>query len=418
MKKRNKEQGFILMTSAIIMISLLLLVMPFLFKLSSEYKHTEKSHKSFAALSLAEAGIERAIWELNYGDISTWQEGDPWRTMTISDFQASTGSVLGDIEIWVEEPNGANTVVESTGTVAYSGNLTISKTIRVILDRECAPWDYGVFGNEGVELSSGAEMDSYDSRLGDYGDSNNGSEANVGTNDTLEESIRLTLGTQVHGDAFSGESSNPEEAIYVSPTSNLHGEKLALSKPKELPSVPSPEGLDFRGELIVTSETPMTISESGEYINFELDMSSQVTIMNDISLYVSGDFIMGDFSKLDIDPSASVKIYLGGNFIQGFATEINNNTNDPTRLLILGTDSLNGNISISLASDFYGAIYAPRASLECSFWGDLYGSIVAKIIQIQDASNIHYDKAFEDYKVEGLIGSEHSVKSWKEKLIH
>jgi len=57
---------------------------------------------------LAEASGEKAIWELNYGDISSWdldEEAGLW-ILTISDFETSGGNIIGDIEISVEDPEG------------------------------------------------------------------------------------------------------------------------------------------------------------------------------------------------------------------------------------------------------------------------------------------------------------------------
>jgi Tfp pilus assembly protein PilX len=91
LKKRPEEKGFVLIVGLVVMAVLLLLAVPLLFQLSFENKLTNKSYKSSAALSLAEAGVERAIWELNYGDIATWDGDSSLRTMTISSFQTPDG---------------------------------------------------------------------------------------------------------------------------------------------------------------------------------------------------------------------------------------------------------------------------------------------------------------------------------------
>jgi hypothetical protein len=44
---------------------MVIVALPFVFKFSSQFRTTERSYKSLAALNLAEAGVERAIWELN-----------------------------------------------------------------------------------------------------------------------------------------------------------------------------------------------------------------------------------------------------------------------------------------------------------------------------------------------------------------
>lgn len=412
--KSLRQEGFVLVVALLVSCVMLITTVPFLVEMSSHLRSAERSYKSLAALNLAEAGVERAIWELNHGDVSTWEGDDNLRLLTISSFQASGGTVIGDIDIRVIDLDGENPVVESTGIIPYLGNLTIAKSVRVVLEKENVPWDYGIFGNQGVHVNVGATIDSYDSRQGPYGGSNKGEKGHVGTNSTNERAISLTLRSEVYGDAYSGHMSEPDKAIYVSPSSTLQGEKLALSVPKELYPV-SPPGLDFKGDFSTGWGEDVTINESGEYTNFILGIGSEVTITSDVTLYITGAFRMQVFSELKIADGASAKIYCGGTYWQGFSTEINNMTKDPSQLLILGTDDFKGTVNVSLDSDFYGAIYAPQANIICMFWGDLYGSLVAKKILVSVASKIHYDEAFEDIKFVRGVESPYTVKSWQEK---
>jgi hypothetical protein len=136
-KNNHEERGFILVLGVIIASFLLLLVVPFMFKVSTERTLTKISLLALSALSLAEAGIERAIWEMNEGDISTWSGDEDLRTMDISNFQASGGNVIGQIQISVADPRGDNPVLEATGTVAGSSSQRVARTIRVELQYIC-----------------------------------------------------------------------------------------------------------------------------------------------------------------------------------------------------------------------------------------------------------------------------------------
>ena len=131
-KREHEEQGFVLIVAIIIMALLLLLVVPFLTQMSTEHRSSERSSKSMVTLSLAEAGIERAIWELNHGDILSWSGDDNLRTLTLSDFQTSNGKVMGDIAISITDPEGDNPVIEATGSVTL-GSQTVSRIVRVEL---------------------------------------------------------------------------------------------------------------------------------------------------------------------------------------------------------------------------------------------------------------------------------------------
>ena len=154
-KKGRKEYDFIFICGTLVVSFLILLAMPCFFLLSNEGLTTErsnmltlfrpsiedmnakKSSRYSAALSLAEVGIRRAIWELNHGNISSWQGNSRVRTMTISSLHhGPNGQMKGDVEIKVERPDGDNPVVESTGRVAYTDSLLGAKKSKIMLQRQ------------------------------------------------------------------------------------------------------------------------------------------------------------------------------------------------------------------------------------------------------------------------------------------
>jgi len=133
--KRGQKDGSILIIGMTALAFLLVFAVPHLFQQSPENKVTDKSANYSAALSLAEAGVERVIWELNYGDISSWKGDSTLRTLTISSYQAPASEVIGDIEIWVEDPGGENPQVKSKGRVVYTSYIAEGKTARVYVER-------------------------------------------------------------------------------------------------------------------------------------------------------------------------------------------------------------------------------------------------------------------------------------------
>ena len=132
LKNKREERGFVMVVGVIITSFLLLLALPFMFKINAERRLSDKSLKTLSALSLAEAGIDRAIWEMNSGDLTSWSGDEDLQTMTINGFQSSAGSAIGDIQVSVIEPEGDNPVIEATGSVPF-GSDTITRKIRVAL---------------------------------------------------------------------------------------------------------------------------------------------------------------------------------------------------------------------------------------------------------------------------------------------
>lgn len=412
-RKKQTEKGMMLVLALIVSFVMLVVAVPFLFRLSSQYRSAERSYRALAALNLAEAGAERAIWELNHGDVSTWDGDDEQRTMTISSFQTSGGTAIGDIDIILTDPESDNPIVEATGRVPYIDDLTIVKKIRVVLEKsDPSFFDFGLFGNEGVHLNSNALIDSYDSRDGLYGGSNVKSQGDVGTNAIHYGCITLDSNAEIYGDALSGPESDPEDVINTKSNSHIYGEKLALSGLKEMPSIPPPEGLPNRGDYFLGSSGQETINESGEYLSFKLDSNAKVTITADVTLYITGEFSMKSNTILEIADGVSAAIYLGGSFVQDSNTQFDNISKNPSKLTLFGTDSFNGQMEWNSDNGFWGAIYVPRANVICPSNTDFYGSMVANYIEINSNGKIHYDEALGP---QGGASFSYVVRSWQEK---
>jgi len=415
----EKERGSVLVIALLVTLILLILTMPFLTKLSGAYRLTEKSYRTLAATNLAEAGIERAIWELNYGSIWTW-DGEPnSRTLELSDLQASSGSEIGDVSVSIQSPLGQLPFIESTGKVMHIIPTTIDRTVRVLLERLDSPsvFMYGIFGDEGLDVVGAAYIDSYDSRKGAYGGDNVGEKGHSGTNATYQGCIGLWNNATIHGSAFIGPGADPENMIVIQNNSEITGVQEALLEEKSLPSVPPPEGLPFRGDYILPVNSEDAILSSGEYSLFKLMPNSTVTILTDVILYVSGDFRMESNSDLVIAYGASLTLYLGGSFIQRSESAINNLTMDPTKLLIYGTDSFNGLMEWNSNTSFYGAVYVPRAEIQYDSNADFYGSLIGKYVELFSNARFHYDLALGDVDTVGEGKSwTYSVKSWHQAI--
>ncbi len=417
MKGKRHEDGMVLVIGVIIMSFLLLLVLPFLYQLSAENRLTDKSFKSSTALSLAEAGIERALWELNFGDIATWDGDSTLRTLTITSFQTPSGNVAGDIEIKVYNPETKFPVVESRGLVSYSDSALMAKATRAELaEIKYDPWNFAVFGDDDLDFSSAAEVDSYDSTDGPYGGANVGAEGNIGTNGTLFGCIDMCSNSSVYGDAYSGPGTDPNDVIITQGTAYIDGEKKSLYEEKEMPSVTPPEGLAFMGGYSLGVGDVGTIDSSGEFTSFVLDNNSTLTITSDATLYITGDFTLSSNSQFNVADGVNVTIYLGGTFTQASNSQINNLSQDPTSLLILGTDSFNGTMTWNSNTDFYGAVYVPRAHVDFNSNIDFYGSIIAETFDFNSNARFHYDIALAGLKRDDMEDLPYGVKSWKEEL--
>jgi len=417
-KQNENERGAVLVITLLVTVMMLIIMMPFLAKLSGSYRLTEKSYRTLTATNLAEAGIERAIWELNYGRIWTW-DGEPNnRSLDLPDLQASGGNNVGDISVSIQAPLGQLPFIESTGKVMHIGSTSINRTVRVLLERSDSPsiFEFALFGDEGIDLVGSAYIDSYDSRDGEYGGDNVGEKGHTGTNATFQGCLALRNNTTIHGSAFVGPGSDPENVIVIQNNSEIKGVQEALLEEKDLPSVPPPEGLPFRGDYVLPVNTEDVIFVSGEYSSFNLKPNTTLTILTDVTLYVTGEFKMDSNTVLNVSYGASLNLYLGGTFIQASNSLINNLTMDPSKLLIYGTDSFTY-MEWNSSSSFYGAVYVPRAEILYMSNADFYGSLVGRLLEISSNARFHYDLALGELDSIGDSKSWiYTVKSWHQAI--
>jgi len=418
-RNASREKGAALFLSVLTGVVMLGLTMPFLVKMSGSYHLTEKSYKSMAAMNLAEAGIERAIWEVNFGDISSWSGTGTERTLSISNFTAADGTVIGDISIIVYNPQLLTPMIESTGIVAWAGSQNITKTLRSGLESggPLPLFNFGLFGQTGVTLGLNASIDSYDSRLGPYGGDNIHSLGHVGTNAGTYGCVTLDENSIIHGSALTGYQSNPDQIIVQGNGSSITGQKTTLDQVKELPSVPAPTGLTYWGNL-TASGSSTTISQSGQYANFTLNNNALVTISSNVVLYITGTLTLSNNAEIRISNGCTATFYFGGNWNLSSNSMFNNLSQDPSKLVMYGTDTFTGSKTFRNNFATYAAMYVPKADVTFANNAAIYGSIVANSFNIANNLAFHYDEALASMSTPSLDTgtSSFTMKSWQEKI--
>lgn len=409
------ERGSILVYSLIASLVLYALVIPLLYRLSGYYRVTEKNFLGLAALNLAEAGVERAIWELNEGSIAAWDGDLVERRLSLTGVQTSQGEAVGDVEIVVRSPASDNPVVETTAQVPWYGGQTVVRSLRVVLQRGFkSHFDFGIFGDEGLDLHGNASTDSYNSLDGAYDLDSAGDCGNIGTNAGYPQDVLLVNNTTINGDCLTGFQSDPGVVIALRNNAEITGRQAALDTPKLLP-VSAPPLLPELGVLSVGHNDGVVIDQSGRYTSFTMLSNSKVTITGNVTLYVDGDFTMDSNSEIEITPGSEVEIVLGdGAFTQASNSEINNLTQDPRRLAVLGTSEFH-QMTWRSNSEFYGVVYVPEANVDFYANADFFGSIVANYLHLSSNVGIHYDESLGQWKKYGLSTTAYVIKSWQEK---
>ncbi|MDD8016169.1 MAG: hypothetical protein PHX45_10795 [Acidobacteriota bacterium] len=186
LRKRVHERGGILVTAILVIIVMLLIAIPFLFKLSAGHRSTERGARALMAFNLAEAGVDKVLWYLNpYAQTTgTDQEAIQWDFTgvddvgVINDMKTADNTVMGDVRVVLTPPAGVPPVVPTrtltgTGFVPFVGGNTVDRTVRVTLQQEYhSIFEVGFFVDEYFYLRNSFLLDAYNSNDGPYGGSN------------------------------------------------------------------------------------------------------------------------------------------------------------------------------------------------------------------------------------------------------
>ena len=472
--KSDHERGMILVVAIIVIVAMLIMATPFLAKLGSQYRITDKSYKGLAAFNLAEEGIDRALWEMNQpygvtdGIVSIDENGNGTLVATNEAVGDKTGAFQGVITTnYGVEPN-VRTLV-STGSMPHIANLLINRTVNVNMEKYFKSiWDLGLFGDEGVWGKTNVMTDSFNSTKGAYGASlpgggvNKGSKGHVGTNATGDSAIEIAQGSSsaFYGNLIAGAGTNPDPLVLddvisiPSESAFKDGTRKILSAPFELPPVdlwslpprdmfsttvdfhnwftsqppvesPLPSSIIATGYNkgnLSSSKTTLTPADSGVYTNFDIAKGKTVTIQGNVAIYVTGlDGATASFSgknaNINIAANSSLTLILGKTTASIVNNVSINSTGTAPNCLILGTEQFTGDFSLRNNAEIRAAIYMPQANYIVSQADvHLYGAVVCDYIDIRNNINVHYDEALGDLDyIKGGIPY-WRITTWQEPL--
>lgn len=192
--RTERERGGILIVAVIVILAMLIMAIPFLFKLSGQWRSTERSNHSLAAFNLAEAGVERALYYLdpdtpvlNDPESIVWTHEGVNLVGFMNGVKSAGADVMGDVNILLGPPYGADPErrnLDSTGIVPFIADKPVDRSVRVTLEKYFeSAFDYGFFVDISFNIHNSFFMDSYDSRDGSYGGTNAlGTDVIFGTN--------------------------------------------------------------------------------------------------------------------------------------------------------------------------------------------------------------------------------------------
>ncbi len=210
--------------------------------LLSEWKINSRSSAQEAAFSLAESGVDEAIWAvLEFDDTDQdwldagWSE-DPsgaywYREWTLAEISTELGDVYtldegreGKYRVIVQKVDSSVINIISQGIVTGGGSVDSDLTVARYIEtqfRRPNPFGYGLIARDGLNFNGRPTFDSYDSRIFPYDylyGTNSGSNATVGSVSTSTSDLGLG-NAYIYGDLATGASddgSDPSGGATVS----------------------------------------------------------------------------------------------------------------------------------------------------------------------------------------------------------
>lgn len=308
LKRKVRERGSILIVATLVIVVMLILAIPFLFKLSAQFRSTERSYRALSAFNLAEAAVDRVFWEMNQifsqpGGIITIDENG--NTIFGPESEA-VGDWTGQFEGIITEnldviPN--TRIIVSTGRMPFIDAGTVDRTVQVVLEKYFKSiWDFGFFVDESFLTMTNFLLDSYDSRLGSYGGENVGSMGYFGTNNYEPDSWVINQGSssEINGAVAAGWETDPDnldDVIDIPSGTQGEYETMILSSEFELPSVnifdlPPKDMFGHQGDE--SMEDWFTGDFKSEYLTFD-DISQIYNYQKQDFMVSSGDINTGYF---------------------------------------------------------------------------------------------------------------------------
>jgi len=299
----RNEKGIAMVLSLVIIIVLAILASSLLLRGVIENRRTESFTDETRAFWLAQAGMSRAMYELNSGG-GAWTG---WISQGNNRVLQATLGTAGDYDVTVFNYASSNARIEVIG---YYPNKASAERLERIFEAAVTKstnslFDYAAYAEGTMTMSGQGSTDSYDSAQGAYGGGNVGTSGDIGTNTGFSGSGQA----YVDGDINIPVGETAPGASHYS-GSVVEEDKAALTQ------VPVPTNLTSLSNGGSISST--TTINPGDYQYWTINLSGKktVTLTGPINLYLTGTqaIKVSGQAKVVIDSASTgpVNIYFDG----------------------------------------------------------------------------------------------------------
>jgi len=362
-----------------------------------------RSASDIAARCAADAGLTKALFEMNEKlQVTIW---DGSTLPQAIDANLPNCDAVFSYSVTGDPASGYT--ISSVGTAGQA-----QRTVYATLELK-GLFEHAILTKEYLTLKAGTTLDGYNSL--DPLDTD--IDVDIGTQSTLADSIILNSGVIVEGDIIVGLGGDPNTVIkdlgattgYQYPA--IEEEPLALITPPAL--------TDWGIDITATGETvTLDPTKNGQYGNLILESSVTsgiLEISGDVVLYLTGNIDLGNSCEIVVKENSSLTLYIDGDIHCRLGSAINNENppEDPMNFQLYGTSETTQYFDIKAKTTWSAVIYAPNADIDLYANADFYGSIVADNFELKSGGNYHYDEALREVEVDDE-GVHFVVKRWHE----
>lgn len=417
--QRRTDRGSAVITVLVLAAVAAVIASGFLFRSAQEAKLAGRSIMQYAALNLAEAGVEEALYAVNSGGFTTANDWNlvsgsttDYKKIITTGFELQQGT--GSVYIRVDLATSSTPAIVATGVITIPNQPTLLKQIRVGTTSRRI-WANAMAAKGTITFSGNASVDGYDSSLGPWNAATNRNDrAVIGSSSTGLDPIDLGSKGSVYG--YVATAGNPPDTgkdgkIYGATTPvgvDVDTSRIRLDFAANLPDVTVPPGTPINLGVVTTDTTLPRVGDvpgaNGRYLyiadSITLHGKDDLYILGNVDLIVEGNTSVKGDGIIQVGNAtvsdASLSLYTPGNVT--LADQGGKNHHQfPVALSLYGTGDSTSKQTFTIANgeEFYGTIYAPNATLALKSGGDVFGAVIAKTVTLSNKSILHYDTKLE-----------------------
>jgi hypothetical protein len=392
-----------------------------------------------AALPVAEAGIEEAMSHLQKVKAGP-RDVNGWAGDGSSFVLGRTNSADSRYLVGISGPSGTNAAdVLSIGEFfCPSADRYIRRTVLVTAVPR-GRFYKGLMAKGTINMSGQFSSDSFDSlkpdlsNNGQYDPNKHGDNGDVGTISSEPGAITLGGQVEIYGSVGTGpdgtvsigsQASVGDESWVDGANSGIQTDHHTKDMNVSFPSVtytnsgPAPQPGLVGGvgipPLVIGGTSYKYILDDGNYSLSTLSLSSdeKVLVRGNAKLVVDKDVSLSGQSFIQIDPNASLELYVKRGTFSISGSSVVNKSGYAANFSLFGLPGLT-TVNMSGNGTFVGTIYAPQASLKMAGGGsdvlDFIGAGIFNDISGIGNFKFHYDESLSYSGIESFV-----ITSWQE----